>query len=496
MPEPPNEIITVAEMYAADQYAADEGVPTRTLMEYAGRAVADEIVKKHAKPCPVLVLCGPGNNGGDGFVAARLLKSRGWDVRVALLGDRGKLKGDAAFEAVQWPDEVVPLVPAALGGAKVVIDGLFGAGLARPLEGAAREMVVALNDHPAQVVAIDVPSGLHGDFGKAFDGLCVSADITVTFFRMKPAHVLMPGRIACGKVVLTQIGIPDSALGVIKPNTFLNGTRLWGSGYPRLDPQGYKYSRGHAVVVSGPAHATGAARMAARGALRIGAGLVSVASPLDAVDVNAKQLTAIMVKPFDGAKGLAALLKDKRFNAVAIGPGCGVGQGTRDLVYAVLGSGAAAVLDADALTSFADETDALFGGQLATAVLTPHEGEFERLFPGLLKKSPSRVEAVRTAAKTAGAVVLLKGPDTAIASPDGRVAISNNAPPTLATAGSGDVLCGFILGLLAQHMAPFEAAAAGVWLHGVAATQFGPGLIAEDLPEQLPAVLRRLYEEI
>ena len=493
MPEQPNEIITVAEMYAADQYAADHGIPSRTLMEYAGRAVADEIVRKNSKPCPVLVLCGPGNNGGDGFVAARLLRSRGWDVRVALLGERGGLKGDAAYQSVQWPDEVAPLAPAALEGAKVVVDGLFGAGLARPLEGAARETAIALNNNPAQVVAIDVPSGLHGDYGKSLDGLCVSADTTVTFFRLKPAHVLMPGRIACGRVVLAQIGIPDDAIGAIEPHIFLNGPELWGNAFPRPDPLGHKYSRGHAVVVSGPAHATGAARMAARGALRAGAGLVSVASPPDAVDVNAKHLTAIMVKPFDGAKGLAKLLEDKRFNAVAIGPGLGTGAGARELVRAVRDSDAAAVLDADALLLF-DEADALFGRR--STVMTPHEGEFERQFPGLLKESCSRVEAVRAAARRTGCVVLLKGPDTAIAAPDGRVALSNNAPPWLATAGSGDVLSGFVLGLLAQHMDPFYATAAAVWLHGVAATQFGPGLIAEDLPEQLPSVFRHLYEEI
>jgi NAD(P)H-hydrate epimerase len=496
MPELPNEIITVAEMYAADAHAADMGVPTRTLMEYAGRCVADEITRSQAKPCPVTVLCGPGNNGGDGFVAARLLRSRGWEVRVALLGERGALKGDAAFEAVQWPDEVIPLSPGALEGAKLVVDGLFGAGLTRPLDGNARATVIALNNNPVKVVAIDVPSGLHGDQGRALDGLCVTADTTVTFFRRKPAHVLMPGRIACGQVVLAQIGIPDSAIDVIAPAAFVNGTRLWGRDFPRPDPLGHKYSRGHAVVVSGPAHATGAARLAARGALRIGAGLVSVATPPVAVAVNAAHLTAIMIKPFEGKAGLADLLRDKRFNAVAIGPGCGVGQSTRDLVAAVLGSGAAAVLDADALTSFTDHTRTLFGKHLASCVLTPHEGEFERLFPELLKKSSSRIEAARAAARKAGGVVLLKGPDTAIAAPDGRVAISTNAPPTLATAGSGDVLAGFIVGLLAQGMEPFKAAAAAAWLHGLAATEFGPGLIAEDLPEQLPSLLRRLYEEI
>jgi hydroxyethylthiazole kinase-like uncharacterized protein yjeF len=496
MHDAPHEIITVAQMYAADRFAAEHGVPTLALMENAGRAVADVVLRRKPTPCPAVVLCGPGNNGGDGFVVARLLKARGWPVTVALLGARDALKGDAAANAERWDGETVPLSPAVLSGADVVVDALYGAGLSRPLEGVARETVMALNDHPAQVVAIDVPSGLHGDLGRAYDGLCVAADATVTFFRKKPAHVLMPGRIACGQVTLSQIGIPDAAIEAIKPSLFVNGKRLWGRAYPKPDPLAHKYAHGHAVVVSGPAHATGAARLAARGALRIGAGLVSVASPRVSVDVNAKHLTAIMVKPFDGAEGLAQLLADKRYNAVAIGPGVGIGEATRSMVYAVIDSGRATVLDADALTSFAGETEALFGSALAKSVLTPHEGEFERLFPGLLKSSSNRVEAAREAAKIAGCVVLLKGPDTVVAAPDGRVSINANAPPYLATAGSGDVLAGFILGLLAQHMEPFLAASAAVWMHGLAATQFGPGLIAEDLPEQVPAILRRLYEEI
>lgn len=490
----PNEIITVAEMYAADRYAAEHGIPTLTLMENAGRAVADEIARMHPKPCPVLVMCGPGNNGGDGFVVARLLKGRGWPVRLSLLGERGALKGDAAFQSVQWADEVAALTPAVLQGTQIVVDGLYGAGLSRPLEGVARETVIALNGSAAQVIAIDVPSGLHGDLGRAIDGLCVTADTTVTFFRMKPAHVLMPGRIACGNVVLAPIGIPDDCLEVIVPRIFLNGPNLWGRAYPKPDPRGHKYSHGHAVVVSGPAHATGAARLAARGALRIGAGLVSVASPLEAVDVNAKHLTAIMVKPFDGAEGLAGLLQDPRFNAVAIGPGCGVSQNTRELVDVALKT--YCVLDADALTSFKDDPEALFARLSPDCVLTPHEGEFERLFPGLLAKSSNRIEAVRDAAGIAGCVVLLKGPDTVVADRQGRVSVNTNAPPWLATAGSGDVLTGMITGLLSQHMGPFHAASAAVWLHGLAATHFGPGLIAEDIPEQLPALLRRLYEEI
>jgi NAD(P)H-hydrate epimerase len=488
-----NEIVTVAEMIAADRFAALRGVPSLTLMENAGRTVADEILIQW-QPRKTVVLCGPGNNGGDGFVVARLLKLRGWDVRVALLGSREALKGDAAAMAVVWAGEVEPLSARGLDGGELVVDALFGAGLHRPLEGVARDTVLALNRMDVPVVAIDIPSGLHGDLGRALDNVCVRADVTVTFFRMKPAHVLMPGRMLCGRIVVTQIGIPEAALQ--RPEIFANGPELWGKEFPRPDPLGHKYARGHALIVSGPAHATGAARLAARGALRIGAGLVSVASPLDAVPVNAAHLTAVMVKPFADAAALSGLLQDQRFNAVVIGPGCGVGPRTRQLVVAVMECGAAAVLDADALTSFAADPQTLFRQLRPSSVLTPHEGEFERIFPGLLARSPSRIEAVRGAASAAKCTVLLKGPDSAIADPSGLVCISTNAPPTLATAGSGDVLAGFIAGLLAQGMEPFKAAAAAVWLHGEAANLFGPGLISEDLPEQLPALLRRLQNEI
>jgi ADP-dependent NAD(P)H-hydrate dehydratase / NAD(P)H-hydrate epimerase len=487
-----SEIVTVAEMYAADRFAAAHGVPSPTLMENAGRAVADEILRQW-QPRKTLVLCGPGNNGGDGFVVARLLKAQDWEVRVALLGDRDALKGDAAVMAAAWTGVVEVLSPRALEGAELVIDALFGAGLQRPLEGAARDTVLALNRIDAPVVAIDIPSGLHGDLGRALDEICVRADLTVTFFRMKPAHVLMPGRMMCGRIAVAQIGIPDAALETIR--LFANAQEFWNKEFPRPDPLGHKYARGHALIVSGPAHATGAARLAARGALRIGAGLVSVASPPEAVPVNAAHLTAVMIKPFADAGALAGLLRDKRVNAVVIGPGCGVGSRTRELVTAVMESGAAAVLDADALTSFAADPKALFRLLRPSTVLTPHEGEFERVFPSLLERSPTRIEAVREAAATAACIVLLKGPDTAIATPDGRVCISTNAPPALATAGSGDVLAGFIAGLLAQGMEPFKAAAAAAWLHGEAAKLVGPGLISEDLPEQLPAVLRRLREE-
>ena len=486
------EILTVAEMGEADRLAVEAGVPSLRLMENAAAAVV-RVVQAHYPDAAVLVLCGPGNNGGDGFCAAVLLRERGFEVRVAHIAAANSLKGDAAEMAKRWGGPVTPLEQASFDGVTLILDGLFGAGLARALEGAAAEAVRKANASGIPILSIDVPSGVHGDFGRAVegaDGLSMEAAHTVTFFRKKPAHLLFPGRSLCGEITLADIGIADRVLQTIRPRSFENTPDLWRDHFPNLRRAGHKYDRGHAVVVTGPIHATGAARLAARAALRVGAGLVSVASPLDAIAVNAAQLTAIMVKPFDGAKGLSALLADKRLNAVAIGPGCGVSPQTQDLVAAVLASGAAAVIDADGLTAFAEDPSALFRQLHATSVLTPHEGEFARIFPQLLKTAPSRLEAAREAARIAGCVMVLKGPDTVIAGPDGIAAINANAPPWLATAGAGDCLTGMIAGLMAQGMGAFDAACAGVWLHGEAAKRYGIGLIAEDIPEQLPAVLR------
>lgn len=484
------EVLTVHEMYAADRFAVEHGVASLDLMEEAGLAVANEICK-HWSPCSCAVLCGPGNNGGDGFVVARHLSARGFDVWVEAAGDIAQLKGDAAHMAGLWAGETIPLDG---GGrsAELFVDALFGAGLSRPLDGAVRRRVLDLKQLQSPVVAIDVPSGIQGDTAKAFDDVAVDAVLTVTFFRKKPAHLLLPGALKCGEVIVADIGVPEAAIAAIKPTVFENGPALWRYPWPRSE--GHKYDRGHCVVVSGPAHATGAARLAARGALRIGAGLVSVASPSDALAINAAALTAIMVKPCAGASGLSQLLKDKRFNAVVVGPGCGVGRTTKALVAAALASGAACVLDADALTSFADEPQALFALLREPAVLTPHQGEFERLFPGLLGKSPNKIEAARAAAAQAKCTVLIKGSDTVVARPDGRAIINSHAPPALATAGSGDVLAGFIGGLMAQGLNSFDAAAMAAWLHAETARMFGPGLIAEDLPEELPKVFRLLRD--
>ena len=484
-----NEVLTTVEMAAADAFAVAAGVPSLTLMENAGQAVTEAIAARF-RPCPVAVLCGPGNNGGDGFVVARLLDELGFSVRVATDGGRSSSGrgGDADLMAAKWSGQTEPFEPDALRGVRLVVDGLFGAGLARPLGGVYAQMVEALNDLP--VVAIDLPSGVSGDSGQPLSGVHVRAALTVTFFRKKPAHLLLPGRALCGEIVVADIGIPAEAASA---NLHENTPALWRYPWPKVE--GHKYDRGHCVVISGGPAATGAARLASRGALRIGAGLVSVASPPNAVMVNASHLTAIMLKPFDGADGLAKLLEDRRLNSVVIGPALGVRGETRELVTAVLKSGAAVVLDADALTSFQDDPDTLFALLHNRCVLTPHDGEFDRLFPGLREKAASKVEAARAAATRAGCTVLLKGGDTVIAQPGGKAAINANAPAFLATAGAGDVLSGFIAGLLAQGMTGFDAACAGAWLHGAAATRFGPGLIAEDLPEMLPAVMVSLREK-
>lgn len=506
-----SELLTTEEMVRADALAIEGGVSSLTLMENAGRAVAAAAGARAHRGARIAVVCGPGNNGGDGFVAARHLKAMGYQVRLFLLGERALIKGDAAHMAGRFEGELALSIAEALDSADLIVDALFGAGLARPLEGAAAAAVTSINASAVPVVAVDVPSGLDGNTGRG-EGPVVRASSTVTFFRKKPGHVLMPGRRLCGEVTVADIGIPERVLDEIRPMACENGIETWRAQLPKLSEDGHKYSRGHAVVVSGPAHRTGAARLGARGALRIGAGLVTVASPPSAVVVNAQHLSAIMLQPFEGVLGLADLLRDKRKNAVLIGPGRGIGARTAAEVLTILASKAAVVLDADALTSFSEAeygpTARGFGfmGAVASApppnaatlfsevekreapvVMTPHEGEFERLFGEI---AGSKLVRAREAARRSHAIIVLKGADTVIAAPGGRAAINSNAPPWLATAGSGDVLSGCITGLLAQAMPPFEAACGAVWLHGECANRAGLGLIAEDLPEILPSVLR------
>jgi hydroxyethylthiazole kinase-like uncharacterized protein yjeF len=488
------ELLTSDEMGQADRLAMEGGVPGLELMENAGRAVAEEVSARFPDASEVAVLCGPGNNGGDGFVAARHLLDKGYTVRLGFKGDASRLPQDAAAMAKAWTGAIEPLRAALLSRAEIVVDALFGAGLARPIEGDFAALIEAVNASGLPVVAVDVPSGVDGTTG-AIKGIAVCAAVTVTFFRLKPGHLLLPGRELCGETRVADIGIPESVLDIIKPKTFANEPRLWLPHFPWPTPQGHKYARGHAVVVSGPAFSTGAARLAAMGALRIGAGLVTVASPKDAVEVNASQLTAVMVRAIDDPKELAGLLSDERKNAVLIGPGVGVGEGTKAKVLAALASSAAVVLDADALTSFAPDPDALFSAirsRAAPVAFTPHEGEFARLFGPV--RQGAKLEAARAAATRSGAIVLLKGSDTVVAAPDGRASINATSSPWLATAGTGDVLAGMVLGLLAQRMESFAGVSAAVWMHGRAAQLFGPGLISEALPEMLPAILRELAD--
>ena len=477
-------LLTSAQMAEADRLTVASGIDGLALMENAGRPVAREMMRRWS-PRPVVVLCGPGSNGGDGFVVARRLAEADWPVRVALMMPRGGLPSAAAHHASLWRGEVESLEAAALGNAELVVDAIFGAGLSRPLEGVAAQTLQAAAAAGLTIVAVDVPSGLMGDTGDNVGA--VPAVLTVTCFRKKPGHLLQPGRSLCGEVVVADIGTPASVFEHVLPDTFENGPALWAAALPTLQSAGNKYARGHALV-SGGYPVTGAARMAARAAARIGAGLTTIAVPEVALPIYASALTSIMVAPLAQPAGLELLLEDKRYSGLLIGPGAGTGAATRERVLGMLRTGRPTVLDADALTAFEGEPASLFQAIKGPCVLTPHDGEFARLFD----TRGDKLARTRAAARTSGAVVVLKGSDTVIAAPDGRAIINSNAPPTLATAGAGDVLSGIVLGLLAQGMDHFLAAAAAVWIHGAAAATFGPGLLAEDLADLLPAQLAGL----
>jgi ADP-dependent NAD(P)H-hydrate dehydratase / NAD(P)H-hydrate epimerase len=477
-------LLDVRRMGEADRLTMAAGTPVTELMENAGRAVAREIGQRWPAR-PVAVLCGPGNNGGDGFAAARHLSEAGWPVRIALLGPRDHLTDEARHHAERWRGAVEPLTPAVLDRAELVVDAIFGAGLSRALEGPAADTLTAAARSGLPIVAIDVPSGLMGDTGEALGA--AAAVLTVTFFRKKPGHLLLPGRLLCGEVVVADIGIPPSVLNQIVPDTFENDPGLWVADLPRPHDGGNKYTRGHALI-SGGYPMTGAARMAARATARAGAGLTTIAVPEIALPIYAAALTSITVHPLAAPEDFDRLLGDRRFSGFLIGPGARAGAETRTRALAMRGTGRPTLLDADAITAFQDDPSSLDRAIVGPCVLTPHDGEFHRLFD----PSGDKLTRTRAAAHRSGAFIVLKGSDTVIAAPDGRAIINANAPPTLATAGAGDVLSGILLGLLAQGMEPFLAAAAAVWLHGAAAVAFGPGLIAEDLPDLLPAVLRYL----
>lgn len=480
-------LLTNAEMRRADAAAIEAGTSGIHLMERAGAAILQAIVTRWRRQ-PVLVLCGPGNNGGDGYVAARLLRQQGWPVTLAALAPP-LADTDAAVAATRWGGEVQAASVAALDQVGIVVDAMFGAGLSRALDGVARALVEALDARGLPVVAVDVPSGVNGDTG-AISGAAPAATVTVSFFRAKPGHWLMPGRERCGELVIADIGIPDEAVGLIAPKAHRNDPAHWRSRLRVTRLGDHKYTRGHLLVLGGTLM-TGAARLAARGARRSGAGMVTVAADPAALPIYAQDHPGVLTLPLPAPETLPKLIADRRVAALLLGPGAGVGGTTKRLALAALGAGIPALLDADALSVFAGDAERLAQAARSPLVLTPHEGEFQRLFPDLGPEQ-GKLARARLAAKRTGAVIVFKGVDSVIADPEGRALINTNAPPDLASAGTGDVLAGLIAGMLAQGMPPFDAAAAGVWLHGEAGTTAGPGLIAEDLPEQLPAIWRRL----
>jgi hydroxyethylthiazole kinase-like uncharacterized protein yjeF len=477
-------LLSVAQMNEADRLTMAAGTPGSLLMQRAGEAVAREVARRWARPRPITVLCGPGNNGGDGFVAAIALAQSGWPVRVGLLGELRTLRGDAQLYAKRWSGGIEPLNAQVIEGAELVVDALFGSGLSRPLDAQAIDTLALATRRGVPLIAVDVPSGVMGDSGESLGA--AAAVCTVTFAGKKPGHLLLPGRDLCGDTVVADIGIPPSVLESLSLDTWENDPALWLAQLPRPHPSINKYTRGHALLYGGYPM-TGASRMAARAAARIGAGLTTIAVPEMAFAIYAAALTSIMVQPLKHADDLARLLSDHRYTAFSIGPGAGVNAATRARALAMLATATPVLLDADAISVFAQSPDELFHAIRGPCVMTPHDGEFERIFD----TAGDKLTRARRAARRSGAVIVLKGPDTVIAAPDGRAIINSNAPPTLATAGSGDVLGGLILGLLAQGMDAFPAAAAAVWMHGAAASDFGPGLLAEDLPDLVPAVLRR-----
>jgi ADP-dependent NAD(P)H-hydrate dehydratase / NAD(P)H-hydrate epimerase len=502
-------LLSPAEMAKADRHAIEAGTSGLELMQRAGEAVARVALRAMeqggAGRRDVIVLCGPGNNGGDGFVAARLLTERGVSVSVALLGSDEALRGDAAAARRLFSGPIEDATRTALDDAGLIVDALFGAGLSRPIEGDAAALLKRINGaraKGARVVAVDLPSGISGATG-AILGEAVTADETVTFFRRKPGHLLYPGRGRCGRVHVEDIGISADALEALGVATFANAPALWAGMLPSPAVAGHKYDRGHALVLSGGVEGCGASRLAARAALRIGAGLVTLAVPSEALASQAAANSAVMVRRADGAQGWIALLADPRRNVAVLGPAAGVGEETVTKVLAALATERLVVIDADGLTSFAEKPGLLFDAirqAKFAAVLTPHEGEFARLCHaapefvalGSGVERLDKLSRARLAARVSGAVIVLKGPDTVIAAPEGRAAINENATAYLATAGAGDTLTGIIGGLLAQKMPAWEAACAGVWIHAQAGNEFGPGLIAEDLAEMLPRVLREL----
>ena len=479
-------VLSVEEMYRAERLVVEQGVSSLQLMENACHAVVSQVIRRWS-PRPILVICGPGNNGGDGLGVAIFLRKLRWPIQVALLGPKKQYKDDARTMVERWGQSFVPFETDQLEKTTLVVDALFGAGLNRPVRGRARSMLEGAVERELEILSIDMPSGIDGNTGQVI-GFAVAASVTVTFFRPKVGHMLLPGRELSGELVVSDIGIPKDVIATINPKQCVNGPDLWLKKWPQLSSDTHKYQRGHALVLGGNANSTGAGRLSAEAALRVGAGLVSVGAPQDALAVYGAQLTAVMICVLEDATDLQRLLHDKQFNAVLVGPGTGVNDQTKENVLMLLSKKKACVLDADALTCFSDSPDILFKQIQGNCVITPHDGEYKRLF----RFKGDRLVRARSAAKLSGSVVLLKGGDCVVAAPDGRAAFLTNATPNLATAGSGDVLAGLVLGLLAQACEPYIAACMASWIHGEIGRRIGSGLVSEDLHHEIPEILGEL----
>ncbi len=481
-------------MNAADKAAGESGINMWRMMVNAGSAIAAAALKHYPGTQRFAVLCGPGNNGGDGYVAAHCLKEAGAVVTVFRFGPAPE-QGDAEKASALWNGLIQPIEDYEVLPGDVVIDALFGAGLCRPLPETLCALIATINrareEDGLAVIAADLPSGIDGrtgsfPTGSAEAACAMRADRTVTFMCLKPGHLLLPGRDYCGVVELVDIGIPERIVLAHDQNLRVNGPDLWLSTLPRGEAGDHKYSKGHLCVFGGAANATGASRLAAQSALRSGAGAVTLLAPREALEINTAHLTAVMLKEAS-EEVVEAALQDPRVTGFVIGPGYGVGEAARQMVLRIASK--PLVLDADAISSFAGHAEMLadrLGGRDTAFIMTPHEGEFSRLFPDLTSDNTlSKIDRARLAAKRMNAVIVYKGADTVIASPDGRTCVNCNAPPWLATAGSGDVLAGIAGALLARGVAAFEAAAAAVWLHAEAGNRAGEGLTAESLVEAI-----------
>jgi NAD(P)H-hydrate epimerase len=487
----PAEIIGASQMRQADELTIESGTESFELMLNAAAAVADEITKHLDNNKKALVLCGPGNNGGDGFMAAKILKDRGWQVRVSCLTDVNNLKGDAAKAAAEWGEEVTSFAQTEPAPSEIVVDAIFGTGFHGILADEIAILFQKIKDVKAVVVAVDIPSGVNGDTGEA-DRNTLHASMTVTFFRKKLGHVIMPGLAYSGPTAIHDIGIKRGVLETTGIAAYENHPFLWQNRLRRKSLHDNKYTLGHAIILGG-SRMTGAAMLAAHSALRVRAGMCTIAAPMEAATAYQSYLPSLIYEPYGDLSLFAEHIADRRRSAVLIGPGAGK-EDAYNLRQAIikcceLGERKSIVLDADALNVFQGFREELFEVLHKRCVLTPHEGEFERIFDDLEGIKPLR--AIEAAA-ISGAVMLLKGSDTVIATPDGKCVINTNGPPDLATAGSGDVLAGMITGLMAQGIPAFESACAASWIHGEAAYSFGPGLISSDLPDLIPQVLKEL----